>query len=329
MPRIDYILSQLGTAKVFRTIDLSSGYHQIPVKKEHQKYTTFVTPHRGAFKFLRTPFGLSHAGDSFMFRQCRGHCAAFVDDVIIYSDDWQSHAKHLNDVLQRLHKVGFTVNPNKLHVGQTQVKLLSHIVSAGKVSPNPEHVRAIKEYTKPRDVKGVQRWLGTCVFFRNYVKDFSRIAAPLFKLVRKHEKFKWEEAQENAFELLKSALTADTCLMLPKMDEEFTIHVDSSLEGIGCCLMQQDTHGLRPVAFASRVLKEPEQSYCITELETLGVVYAVQKFKQYIEHSHVTIETDHAAIKYMLNQEYPSSRIKRWTMRLQGVDCTIKHRSGC
>jgi putative transposase len=67
MPRIDYILSQLRTAKVFTTIDLSSGYHQIPVKKEHQKYTTFVTPHRGAFKFLRTPFGLSHAGDSFMF----------------------------------------------------------------------------------------------------------------------------------------------------------------------------------------------------------------------------------------------------------------------
>ena len=124
MPRIDYVLSQLGLAMIFSTIDLSQGYHQIMMARRDRDKTAFVTPHRGAIRYKRMPIGLKNAWFTFqnvMDRVLDGalykHCMAFLDDVVIYSNSWEEHAVHLADVFERLEKAGFTVNPNKVHIG--------------------------------------------------------------------------------------------------------------------------------------------------------------------------------------------------------------------
>jgi hypothetical protein len=142
-------------------------------------------------------------------------------------------------------------------------------------------------------VKALQRFLGAVGFYSAYIICFSLLAAALTKLLRKAEKWVWGEKQEKAFQDIKDALLADTCLALPNMDQEFVILCDASTDGLGAVLAQQGDKGLRPIAFASRLLRGAEHNYCITELECLAVVFAVQKFLAYIEHTHVTLETDH------------------------------------
>jgi hypothetical protein len=334
MPRID-ILSQLGQANVFTTIDLSQGYHQIDMKPEDRDKTAFVTPHRGTFGYKRMPFGLKGAGFTFqslidktlsyLLYNC---CMAFLDDVIIYSRIWEEHATHLQQVFERLTAAGFTVNSKKIHIGKQRVKLLGHNVETGKVSPDSDKVKAIQEYPTHKTVKALQRFLGAIGFYRAYILCFSLLAGALTKLLRKAEEWVWGEKQEKAFQDLKCALLADTCLDLPNMDEEFVISCDASTDGLGAVLAQQGDKGLRPIAFASRLLRAPEHNYCITELDCLAVVFAIQKFLPYIEHTHFTLETDHIALKYMLSMEEPSGRVRRWAMRLMGLDCTVVYKRG-
>jgi hypothetical protein len=173
MPRVDFIFSQLGNVCVFTTIDLSQGYHQIEMKPEDRDKTAFVTPHRGTFRNKRMPFGLKGAGVTFqavmykaLTRLSYKCCMAFLDDVIIYSNSWQEHAEHLRQVFDRLSASGFTVNPNKIHIGQQRVKLLGHIFEQGKISPDPDKVKAISEYIAPKDIKAIQRFLGAVGFYR-------------------------------------------------------------------------------------------------------------------------------------------------------------------
>jgi hypothetical protein len=168
MPRIDYILSQLGQASVFTTIDLSQGYHQIDMKPVDRDKTAFVTPHRGTFRYKRMPFGLKGAGFTFqsvMDKTLSGLsyicCMAFLDDVIIYSRTWEEHAIHLQQVFERLTAAGFTVNPNKIHIGKQRVKLLGHIVETGKVSPDPDKVKA-KRIPYTQNCEGSAEISGRC-----------------------------------------------------------------------------------------------------------------------------------------------------------------------
>lgn len=336
MPRIDYILAQLGKAVVFSTIDLSQGYHQIVMKKEHRDRTAFVTPHRGTFLYKRMPFGLAGSGYTFqraMDRCLQGgaayhHAMAFLDDCVVYSSSWAEHEKHLRDVFERLHKAGFTINPDKVTIGRTKITLLGHIIEPGICRPDPEKVRAVNEYAVPKTPKHIQRFLGFIGFYRAYIKDFSKIASPLTWLLRDNVPWHWGERQQRAFKELCAALTADTCLALPDMGKPFTIQCDASLEGLGAVLVQEHSLGPRPVAFASRQLLPAEKNYCITELETLGVIWATQKFIQYIEYSHFTVETDHRSLRTMMTLEEPSGRARRWFMRLMGLDCTISYRRG-
>lgn len=336
MPRIDFTLSALGRAKIFTTLDLSQGYHQLRVRREDRHRTTFAT-HRGAFRYKRLPMGLIGSGYTFQkvinsvlnngTTQC-AYAMAFLDDIVVFSESWEQHVTHLEDVLRRLKSAGFTVNPSKVQLCTQTIKFLGHVIKPGTVAPNPDLVAAIKDLKTPRNTKDIQRVIGTAGFYRLYIKSFSTIALPLTRLLKKNMKWKWEKEQQDAFEMLKNQITADTCLALPDMSKEFTIQTDASFEGIGSCLMQEGDLGPRPIAFASRTLTPCEQNYTISELEALAVVWSVNHFLPYVEMSHFKIETDHNILKTMLTADWPKGRIRRWALRLMGLDCEIKYRKG-
>jgi hypothetical protein len=147
MHRIDFILAQLGKAKVFTMIDLSMGYHNIFMDPQSKSRTAFKTPHRGAFQYNMMPFGLAAA--SFTFQRVidevlRGilykFCLAFIDDIVVYSDSWEEHLVQLHEVFTRLADAGFTINPDKLQLGQDKIDILGHVVADGISTPDPEKV---------------------------------------------------------------------------------------------------------------------------------------------------------------------------------------------
>ena len=136
---------------------------------------------------------------------------------------------------------------------------------------------------------------------------------------------------ENAFNKLKQLLVSAPVLAYPRFQSgyPFIVETDASTSGLGAVLAQQQDDGnVHPIAFASRSLSKHEQNYGITELETLGLVWAVKLFRPYILGHHCVVFTDHAACTSLLNSNNPSSKLARWAMAIQELDLDIRHRSG-
>ncbi|KAF4525687.1 hypothetical protein B566_EDAN015208 [Ephemera danica] len=203
-----------------------------------------------------------------------------------------------------------------------------HRKGQGQRAPDPEKASALQNYPQPKNVKGIQRFLGAVGSYKTYVPNFSLISEPLTQLLRKDVKWIWGESQESSFQSLKDAFHDGTSLALPDMEREFTLQCNASINGLSVALSQVGDKGLRPVQFASRQLKAVESHYRDNELQCLSVMFAVQKFLPFVEDDHFLIETDLRAMEEVLSLQETSIRVKRWQMRLMGMDCNIVDRKG-
>ena len=152
---------------------------------------------------------------------------------------------------------------------------------------------------------------------------------PLYALTRKDASFVWTASCEKAFNRLKELLTSAPILAYPDFEKEFFLETDASGTGLGALLTKIQSDGLhRPIAYASRTLQAHEQNYGVTELEALGVVWAVRHFRPYLYGHRCTVITDHEALKSLLNTPQPSGKLARWGMSLQELDLHIIYRPG-
>ena len=124
-------------------------------------------------------------------------------------------------------------------------------------------------------------------------------------------------------------MTSAPVLAFPDFGRSFLMETDASGSGLGAVLAQgQEDGSIRPIAFASRSLQEHEKKYGITELEVLGVVWAVKHFRPYVYGHQCDVYTDHEALKSLHNTPQPSGKLARWGMAIQELDLRIIHRSG-
>lgn len=334
MPQTDWVLAQLGKAKWFTSLDLSQGFFQIPVAKEDIHKTAFIC-HKGMFQFKRMPFGVAGGPATFqalMDKVLEGikhtYCMAFLDDVLIYSESFDEHIEHMREVLNRISNAGLTINPTKVQLCKHSLKFLGHIIAPGECRPDPEKIKAVTAFPEPTSVKQLQAFLGLVGYYRTFIPRFSDAAKPLTLLLRKDVRWSWKLPQQAAFDCLKAQLTANAVVALPDLNKPFVIETDASGVGIGAVLLQETEGQLRPVSFISRTLTPAEQNYTVQEWECLAVVWALDRFRPYIEFTHFEIHCDHASLSWMFSTEQTSSRVRRWVLRLQGFNCTIKHRRG-
>lgn len=334
MPRTDWVLAQLGNARWFTSFDLSQGFLQIPVRSEDVPKTAFVC-HRGTFEFIRMPFGVAGGPATFQALMDKvladikhQFCMAFLDDVLIYSTSFEDHLSHIEEVLRRIAQAGLTINPNKTQMCKQSLKFLGHIISPGECRPDPDKVAAVKDFPTPQTVKELQAFLGLAGYYRTFIPRFSEVAKPLTSLLQRDAKWNWTERQQHAFGSLRCLLADNVVVALPDLNRPFVVETDASAVGVAAVLLQETGGQLRPVSFISRTLKEAEQHYTVQEWECLAVVWAVDKFRPYLEHTLFEIHTDHASLKWMFTTEQTSSRVRRWVLRLQGFNCVVKHRRG-
>lgn len=206
--------------------------------KDKEK-TAFVTTH-GFYQFKVMPFGLCNAAATFerlMENVLAGLnfeiCLLYIDDIIVYSKDFHSHVNHLDAVLQRLQEAGLKVSPKKCDFFKDQVAFLGHIVSQEGISTSPDKVSAIKEWPVPKSVTDVRSFLGTCSYYRRFIKKFTDIARPLHKLAEKTEKFSWTPQCDEAIKNLKIALTSAPILRYPNLNLPFVLDTDASAFAMG------------------------------------------------------------------------------------------------
>ena len=177
-------------------------------------------------------------------------------------------------------------------------------------------------------MKSLRSFLGLASYYRRFVPNFSKTAAPLHLLTRKNTPFVWTPTSQQAIENLKILLTNAPVLAFPEFSEDFLLETDASGAGLGAVLAQKQNGVVRPIAYASRTLQQHEKNYGISELEALGVAWAAKHFRHYLYGHHCEVFTDHVALKSLLSTPQPSGKLARWGMALQDLDLKIQYRAG-
>ena len=316
----------------FSTLDLQSGYWQLPVCPSDQAKTAFCPgPGMGLYEFKRMPFGLTGAPSSFqqlMDKVLRGlpFVTIYLDDILIHSATTSDHISHLRSVFTRLSDAGLTLKGRKCHLGLKSVTYLGHTFSTAGMSPDPKKVESIRCWPTPTTPTEVRQFLGLASYYRRYIPHFSTIAAPLNTLTQKNVPFDWKQECVTAFASLKSHLAQAPVLKYPQFEPqagEFKLHTDASAYGAGAVL-EQDGH---VIAYASRALTSPEKQYSTIQRECLAVVYALKQFRHYLLGRHFQLVTDHAPLQWLSTQKM-QGLLCRWALAMQEYDFTISYCKG-
>ncbi|MGL4388093.1 MAG: reverse transcriptase domain-containing protein, partial [Brevinema sp.] len=335
LPNIIDILDQLGRCNYFSTIDLASGFHQIPMDKSDISKTAFTGPD-GHYEYLRMPFGLKTAPATFqrlmntILTGLNGmQCFVYLDDIVVYSKTLKEHIDRLRNVFTRISENNLKLQPDKCEFLRKEVAYLGHIITSKGLLPNPEKIKAVKDYPVPKNVKDIQAFFGLAGYYRRFIKDFSKIVKPINKLLIKGTEFKWDKEQQNAFEYLKEKLTTAPLLQYPNFNRQFTLTTDASNYAIGSVLSQTNDNSDLPVAYASRTLNNTEINYSTIEKELLAIVWSVEHFRPYLYGRKFRVITDHKPLKFLLNTKPPaSSRLMRWRLKLEEYDFEIIYKEG-
>uniref|UniRef100_A0A5S6QBE1 RNA-directed DNA polymerase n=1 Tax=Trichuris muris TaxID=70415 RepID=A0A5S6QBE1_TRIMR len=329
LPLPDEVQDRIGGATVFSTLDLNSGFWQLPIHPNDCEKTAFSPgPGLGLYEFVCMPFGLTGGPSSFqrlMDRVLNGlkFAMVYLDDVLIFSRDQDEHHRHLAAVFRRLIENGLTLRGSKCHLAKSQIRYLGHVFSARGMEPEHSKVSTIMAVQQPINIKGVRQFVGLASYYRRYVKNFAAIAAPLHQLLEKASTFQWNSTAEEAFQRLKLILTSAPILANTCFQKELDLFTDASDNGLEAVLEQNG----KVIAYASRALRRSERNYSTIEKECLAIIFATKAFRHYLLAKHFTVYTDHSPLQWLSAQKM-EGRLCRWALALQEFDFTIKYRKG-
>lgn len=337
LPRIEELTTCFGNATVFSKLDLMSGYFQVRVDEEDMEKTAFSTDH-GHYEWVVMPFGLTNAPSTFQ-RMMNQVLAPFInkfvqvylDDIIIYSSSVEEHYHHLRKILQLLRENHLIAKKKKCSFYFKSLQFLGHIIAKEGIQTDPAKISKIRDWPTPTTIKEAQSFLGLSGYYRRFIKDYSKIAAPIMDYITK--KKEWGSDQEQAFAQLKQKLTRAPILIHPIWDPGYTfvVHTDACGSALGYVLEQLDPNGkIRGViAYGSKKLIGSQLNYSIYDREFLAVVEALRTWRYYLLNRHFLLKTDHHSLIYLKNQNLiDSTRVARWLDYLAQYDFSIEYVKG-
>lgn len=336
LPRIEDILDELGGSTVFSALDLSQSYHQVLIDEQDREKTAFSSSY-GHYQYKRCPFGLKTLPGFFqsllngILTGLQGiKCFVYIDDVVIFSSSLEEHVERITEIFQRFREANLKLNPQKCHFFKKEILYLGHKCSMDGVKPDLRLVKAVQDFSIPKNLKSLQSFLGLANYYRQFIQDFARKAGPLYTLLKgttsasNRKEIDWTETCSNAFETLKQALVTSPILAYPDFDKDFNVTCDASMEGLGAVLEQDK----KVIAYASRTLLDTEKRWSATELELNAVVFGLRTFKPYVLGRHVKVHSDHMPLKGVLKMKDTASRIIRLQQKLLEFDYEIIYKAG-
>ena len=334
-PTIHELVHDLNGAKVFSTIDMREGFHQIELDNESRDITTFST-HVGNFRYKRLIYGISAAPELFqkLIQQTIAdikNCRNIADDIIVFGKDKQEHDECVSKLLAKLQEKGLTLRKDKCEFNQTAVTFYGFRWEDGKLKPDPQKIVAIEKLQRPEDATKLRSMLGMTNYCARFIPRYSDITAPLRDLTHQDVPWLWGKEQEEAFVKLKEVLTQKPSLSYFDPEKETVILTDASPVGVSAILTQVGKNGESTVvAYASRALSPVEQRYPQTDREALGVVWACEHFHMYVYGKPFRLLTDHKALVQIFgNSKLKTTvRLEKYALRLSPYQVKVEYRPG-
>ncbi|CAN6687773.1 unnamed protein product [Malus baccata var. baccata] len=334
LPFIDQMLERLAGYAFYCFLGGYSGYNQIVISPEDQEKTTFTCPF-GTFAYRRMPFGLCNAPATFqrcMMSIFSDHVEkiieVFMDDFSVFGDSFDSCLHNLSVILKRCVETNLVLNWEKCHFMVKQGIVLGHIISEKGIEVDKSKIDLVRHLPSPTSVREVRSFLGHAGFYRRFIKDFSKIAQPLCRLLQKEVAFEFTKECTESFNQLKELLTTAPIIVPPDWSLPFELMCDASDYALGAVLGQRKDKRPHVIYYASRTLNDAQLNYSTTEKELLAIVFALDKFRSYLIGTKVIVFTDHAALKYLLTKKEAKPRLIRWILLLQEFDIEIRDKKG-
>lgn len=306
-PLIEDLMIKTRNCKFFSTLDVNSAFWSIPLKIEDRKKTAFVTQ-EGHFQWTCLPFGLKTSPAIFqriLSSIIRKHglsdyAVNYIDDILVFSETFPEHIKHLSSLLEAILKEGFRLKFSKCNFAQDSIKYLGHIIKNNTITPLKDNLIAIKNFPVPRTQKNVRQFLGKINFYGKYIPNISIILDPLHNLLRKGQKFIWSGKCQESFDTIKNLLCLKPILAIFDPDLPIHIYTDASIQGIGAILKQPQHNGEeKPCAYFSRKLNDTQKKKKAIYLECLAVKEAIKYWQHWLIGKKFKVFSDHKPLEKM------------------------------
>jgi len=351
IPLVSETLSRLSQAKIFSKFDIIHAFNRIRMKEGQEWLTAFNTRY-GQFEYLVMPFGLCNALATFQnyindtIREFLDYFAtAYIDDILVYSDNENDHTGHVLKVLRRLRERKLQLDIDKCEFNVKEVKYLGLIVTTDGIKMDPGKVAAIRDWQIPESVKDVQQFIGFAGFYRRFIANFSERVRPLNELTNgdtylsragkkktRYKPFKWTSECQHAFDDLKAAFELAPVLAHFDHNKETWIETDASDFVTAGVLSQMHGGVLRPVAFFSKKMSPAELNYQIYDKELLAIVRSFEIWQPEVAsvapENPVKVYTDHRNLEYFMKNQKLTRRQARWAEFLSEFNFRIQFRPG-
>ncbi len=338
LPRVDDVFDAIGKAqaKYFSTLDLMSGFWQLPLDPASAHKTSFVT-HSGVYQFLKLPFGLRNSPSAFAMAMSHvlrdltfKQVIIYVDDILVMSETFQEHLDNLSLVFNRLREAQLRLKPSKCNFAAPKIGYLGHMITGKGVEMEKAKIQAVENFPRPHNLRTLRGFLGLANYYRRFVKGFSHIAKPLNQLTKAGVKYQWDDTCEEAFTALKAALTSDPVLAYPNFKKPFILHSDASDTSVGFILGQKDEDGReRAVAYGGKSLNSTQKNWDVRDKELFAIVEGIRHFDPYLSgDTPFTIYTDHKSLQHLQGLQPTTGRLARWLDFIQGYNYNITYKPG-